>query len=178
MLSAMEVIKKNAAKRIQLSKKVKKAKTNRFSGIKFVLVALCWDVYRIPVGFRIILPKTHPDYKKENALFREMLSELTLPKWAETVIVTGDSGYGAKENMKLVQKMDKERSKNRRWFFVFSIARTWNQENGESLKDFVKDLAYSFYKRTWIKHLSDKNRRKTFWIYGETINLNPSEKLR
>ena len=55
--------------------------------------------------------------------------------------------------MKLVQQMDKERSKNRRWFFVFSIARTWNQENGESVKDFVKNLAFSFYKRTWIKHL-------------------------
>ena len=93
-----------------------------FWGIKFVLIALCWDVYRIPVGFRIILPKTHPDYKKENVLFREMLSELSLPGWAKTVIVTGDSGYGAKENMKLIQKMDKERSKNRRWFFVFSIA--------------------------------------------------------
>jgi transposase len=74
--------------------------------------------------------------------------------------------------MKLVQKMDKERSNNRRWFFVFSIARTWKQENGESIKDFVKNLAYSFYKRTWIKHLTDKNRRKTFWIYGKTINLN------
>ena len=61
--------------------------------------------------------------------------------------------------MKLVQKMDKERSKNRRCFFVFSC-RTWNQENGESLKDFVKNLAYSFYKRTWIKHLVIKTDAK------------------
>jgi len=165
--------KEKRSKKNPTVQKGKKSKDKPFFwGIKFVLIALCWDVYRIPVGFRIILPKTHPDYKKENVLFREMLSELPLPSWAETVIVTGDSGYGAKENMKLVQKMDKEHSKNRRWFFVFSIARTWKQENGESIKDFVKNLAYSFYKRTWIKHLTDKNRRKTFWIYGKTINLN------
>jgi len=163
-------------KRSKKNPTVQKGKTRKdkpfFWGIKFVLVALCWDVYRIPVGFRIILPKNHPEYKKENVLFREMISELTLPKWAHTVIVTGDSGYGSTENMTLVQKMDKERSKNRRWFFVFSIAKTWKQENGESIKDFVKNLSYSFYKKTWIKPLTKTNRRKTFWIYGKTINLN------
>lgn len=142
-----------------------------FWGIKFVLVALCWNVFRIPVAFRIILPKTDLNYKKENALFREIIAELNLPEWAETVIVVGDSAYGSIDNMKLVQKMDKKRIRNRRWFFVFSIARTWKRESGKSIKDFVKYLPRCFYKRTWIKHLTEKHRRKTFWIYGKIINL-------
>jgi hypothetical protein len=44
-----------------------------FFGIRFVLLIVAWDVYRIPVAFRLILPKRHPDYRTENALFRDML---------------------------------------------------------------------------------------------------------
>jgi hypothetical protein len=143
-----------------------------FWGIRFVLVALCWDVFRIPVAFRIILPKNHPEYKNENTLFREMLMDITLPEWAETAIVLGDCGYGSKDNMKLIQKMGKERHKNRRWFFVFSIARTWKRESGKSIKDFVKHLPRCFYNRTWLPQLTQNRRRKTFWVYGKVMNLN------
>jgi hypothetical protein len=53
------------------------------------LLIVAWDVYRIPVAFRIILPKTHPDYRTENALFRDMLQAFTgLPFKA------GQSGIG------------------------------------------------------------------------------------
>ena len=45
-----------------------------FFGIKFVVLMLQWDVYRIPVDFSIVLPKTHTAYKNENELFREMLT--------------------------------------------------------------------------------------------------------
>ena len=44
-----------------------------FFGIRFALLIVAWDVYRIPVSFRIILPKMHPEYRKENTLFRDML---------------------------------------------------------------------------------------------------------
>jgi hypothetical protein len=39
-----------------------------FFGIRFALLIVAWDVYRIPVAFRIILPKSHPGYRKENTL--------------------------------------------------------------------------------------------------------------
>jgi hypothetical protein len=45
-----------------------------FFGIKFVLLMVAWDDYRIPVDFQIVLPKGHPDYKKKNELFWYMLS--------------------------------------------------------------------------------------------------------
>lgn len=39
-----------------------------FWGICCVLLIGGWDVYRIPVAFRIILPNTHPDYRKEKQI--------------------------------------------------------------------------------------------------------------
>jgi hypothetical protein len=41
-----------------------------------------WDGYRVPVGFRLILPKRHPAYRTENALFSEMVGEFAPPCWA------------------------------------------------------------------------------------------------
>ena len=52
--------------------------------------------YRLPVGFRIILPKRHPGYRSENTLFREMVSEFVPPSWAKLAIVGGDAAYGSK----------------------------------------------------------------------------------
>lgn len=39
-----------------------------FFGIKFVVLMVAWDNYRIPVDFQMVLPKGHPDYKKETGL--------------------------------------------------------------------------------------------------------------
>jgi hypothetical protein len=50
-----------------------------------------WDSYRLPVGFRLILPKRHAGYRSENALFREMVGEFVPPSWAKLVIVGGDA---------------------------------------------------------------------------------------
>jgi hypothetical protein len=143
-----------------------------FWGVRFVVVALCWNVYRIPVAFRIILPKKHKNYKNENKLFREMISDLILPEWAQTVIVLGDCAYGSIDNIQLIQKMDKERHENRRWFFVFSLAITWKRTNGKSIKNFVTHLPRSLFKRTWIKHTFQQGRRKTFWIFSKDMSLN------
>jgi hypothetical protein len=40
-----------------------------FVGLRFVLLMAGWDEYRIPVGFRLILPKRHGRYCSENAFF-------------------------------------------------------------------------------------------------------------
>src|SRR5918993_540039 len=44
-----------------------------FFGIRFALLIANWDGYRLPVAFRLIRPKNHPEYQPENALFREMV---------------------------------------------------------------------------------------------------------
>jgi len=61
-----------------------------------------WDGYRLPVGFRIILPKRHLGYRSTNALFREMIGESVPPRWAKLVIVGGDAAYGSQANMRTV----------------------------------------------------------------------------
>jgi hypothetical protein len=33
-----------------------------FFGIRFALLIVNWDVYRLPVAFRLIRPKSHPEY--------------------------------------------------------------------------------------------------------------------
>jgi len=133
-----------------------------------------WDVYRIPVNFRLILPKTHPNYENENALFRQMVEGVSPPAWATLVIVGGDAAYGAKENMKMVRRRDRE-DPSRRWGFVFGIARTWKTEAGKSLRDLVNHLPYNRYTRTWIPLVAEgaqgRKKRKTFWIYGKRMRL-------
>jgi hypothetical protein len=141
-----------------------------FFGIKFVVLMVAWDNYRIPVDFQMVLPKGHPDYKKENELFRHMLSHFQPPDWAKVVIVIGDAAFAAKDNMKLIQARDKADSQ-RRWGFVFAIARTWNMADGKSLRNLVKHTPHSCYRQTWIPRLPDHKGRKTFWIFEKLTSL-------
>ena len=141
-----------------------------FFGIKFVVLMVAWDDYRIPVDFQMVLPKGHPDYKKENELFRHMLSHFQPPDWAKVVIVVGDAAFAAKDNMKLIQARDKADSQ-RRWGFVFAIARTWNMADGKSLRNLVKHTPHSCYRKTWIPRLPDHKGRKTFWIFEKLTRL-------
>ena len=45
-----------------------------FFGIKFIVLMVSWDTYRIPVDFEIVLPKPLPGYQNENTLFRQMVA--------------------------------------------------------------------------------------------------------
>jgi len=141
-----------------------------FFGIKFIVLMVSWDDYRIPVDFEMVLPKGHPDYQKENELFRFMLSHFQPPDWAKAVIVVGDAAFASKDNMKLVQARDKDDSQGR-WGFVFAIARTWNMENGKRLSNLVKHTPHSCYQKTWIPRLPDRKGRKTFWIFEKRTRL-------
>ena len=62
-----------------------------FFGMRFVLLIANWDVYRLPVAFRLIRPKSHPEYRTENALFREMVGSFVPPTWAKRILVEGDA---------------------------------------------------------------------------------------
>jgi len=141
-----------------------------FFGIRFALLIVAWDVYRIPVSFRIILPKTHREYRKENTLFRDMLKEFKPPSWAKQVIVEGDAAYGAKANIKLVKQLDKTDA-SRDWNFVFAIPRTWKTTDDKSVKHLVTHLPRQYYKRTWIPRISEPRYRKTYWVYAKRLCL-------
>lgn len=141
-----------------------------FFGIKFVVVMVSWDVYRIPVDFEIVLPKRHKEYENENALFREMIQRFSPPDWVKLVVVLGDCAFGSKANMRLIQKKDNA-DKHRSWGFVFGIARTWKMANGKSLKNLVTHLPRKLYRKIWIPRLPGENRRKTFWVFAKRTHL-------
>jgi hypothetical protein len=140
-----------------------------FFGLRFVLLMAAWDGYRIPVGFRLILPKRHAGYRSENALFREMVGEFVPPRWAKLVVVGGDAAYGSKANMDMVKDRDKA-DPARRWGFVFAIARTWKTVEDKSLKNLVTHVPHKYYQCTRVPREGRKGR-KTFWTYSTCLCL-------
>ena len=140
-----------------------------FFGLRFVLLMAAWDSYRLPVGFRLILPKRHAGYRSENALFREMVGAFVPPSWATLVIVGGDAAYGSKANMAMVKARDKADTA-RRWGFVFAIARTWKTVEEKSLKNLVTHVPHKYYQCTRVPREGRKGR-KTFWTYSTCLCL-------
>jgi hypothetical protein len=141
-----------------------------FFGLRFVLLMAAWDGYRIPVSFRLILPKRHAGYRSENALFREMVGEFVPPCWAKLVIVGGDAAYGSKANMRMVQDRDKADTA-RRWGFVFAISRTWKTVEEKTLKNLVTHLPRQYYQRTQVPRETAGKGRRTFWTYHTRVCL-------
>ena len=151
---------------------VQKGRTSKhqpwFLGIRFVLLMAAWNGYRVPVGFRIILPKRHAHYRSENALFREMVDAFVPPRWATLVIVGGDAADGSKANMRMVQDRDKADAA-RRWGCVFAIARTWKTVEEKTLKNLVTHVPRKYYQRTRIPREYVGQGSKTFWMYGTCV---------
>jgi hypothetical protein len=141
-----------------------------FFGIRFVLLIANWDVYRLPVAFRLIRPKHHPEYQPENALFREMVRRFVPPVWAKRVIVEGDAAYGSQDNIKMVMQRDAE-DPTRCWGFVFAIARTWKTIEDKAIKDLVTHLPRKYYQRTVVPRLPSSQGRKTCWTYSTRLCL-------
>jgi hypothetical protein len=141
-----------------------------FFGIRFALLIVNWDVYRLPVAFRLIRPKNHPEYQTENALFREMVRAFTPPTWATTIIVEGDAAYGSQDNIKMVQQRSID-DPTRRWGFVFAIARTWKTVEDKAIKDLVTPLPRKYYQRIRVPRLPGVPGCKTFWVYSTRLCL-------
>ena len=141
-----------------------------FFGIRFALLTVNWDVYRLPVAFRLIRPKSHPEYQPENALFREMVGRFVPPPWAKRVIVEGDAAYGSQENIKMViQRADADPA--RQWGFVFAMARTWKTVEDTAVKDLVTHLPRKYYQRVRVPRLPGATGCKTFWVYSTRLCL-------
>jgi len=141
-----------------------------FFGIRFVLLIVSWDVFRLPVAFRLIRPKSHPKYRTENELFREMVSHFRPPAWAKAVIVEGDAAYGSQDNMNMVLQRDAD-DPHCPWGFVFAISRTWKTIEGKAIKDLVMHLPRKYYRRTWVPRIPARNGRKYFWVYHTRLCL-------
>jgi hypothetical protein len=141
-----------------------------FFGIRFALLIANWDVYRLPVAFRLIRPKSHPEYRTENALFREMVGSFVPPTWAKRIIVEGDAAYGSQENMQMVLKRDAD-DPARRWGFVFAMARTWKTVEDKAIKDLVTHLPRKYYQRIRVPRLPGATGCKTFWVYSTRLCL-------
>ena len=134
-----------------------------FFGVRFALLIVSWDVFRLPVAFRLIRPKSHPKYRTENDLFREMVKAFTPPTWAKVVIVEGDAAYGSQDNMTMVLQRNAD-DPDRTWGFVFAIARTWKTVEGKAIKDLVTHLPRKYYRRTWVPRIPASNGRRSFWV--------------
>jgi hypothetical protein len=141
-----------------------------FFGLRFVLLMVAWDGYRMPVGFRLILPKCHASYRSENDLFREMVGEFVPPPWAQLVIVGGDAAYGSQANMQRVQARD-HADTARRWAFVFAIARTWKTVEEQTIKNLVTHVPRQYYQRTRVPREVAGNSRRTFWTSHTRLGL-------
>jgi Transposase DDE domain len=141
-----------------------------FFGMRFALLIVNWDVYRFPVAFRLIRPKSHPADQSEHALFREMVGRLVPPPWAKQVVVEGDAAYGSQDNIKMVMKRDADDSA-RRWGFVCAIARTWKTVEDKAIKDLVTHLPRKYSQRVRVPRLPGAQGCKTFWVYSTRLCL-------
>jgi len=158
-------------KKNPLAQKGRKSKHDPwFFGVRFALLIVSWDGFRLPVAFRFIRPKSHPKYQTENALFREMGGAFKPPAWAKVVIVEGDAAYGSQANMKMVLQRDAQ-DPDRTWGFVFAIARTWKTVEGKAIKDLVTHLPRQYYRRTWVPRIPVANGRRSFWVYQTRLCL-------
>jgi hypothetical protein len=139
-------------------------------GRRFVLLMAAWDGYRLPVGFRLLLPKHHVGYRSENALFREMVGACVPPSWATLVSVGGAAAYGSKANMAMGKDRDKA-DPARRWGFGCAIARTWKPVEEKSVTKLVTPVPHKYSPCTRVPRAHGRKGRKTFWTYSTRLGL-------
>jgi len=101
-------------------------------GLPVVIGIAQWEVYRIPLGFRLVKPKESQDYQSENALVRERLGAVILPAWGKQVVVVAAAAYPSRANRHAIQA--------RGWFFVIAFPRTGKLANDQHLREVVTPL--------------------------------------
>ena len=154
-------------KRTKKNPLVKKGRLNEHApftwGLHVVLLIAQWDIYRIPLDFRLVKPKKCKDYRSENTLFREMLEAFVPPPWCKAVIVVADAAYASRDNLKAIQA--------RRWFFVIAFPRTWKLANGQHLRDIVTHLPRHHYRQVRVPALVSTHRHRSFWTFVKSAHL-------
>jgi hypothetical protein len=145
----------------------KKGRLNEYApftfGLHMVIVIAQWDVYRIPLAFRLVKPKASKEYQSENALVREMFGEIILPAWCKKVVVVADAAYPSRANLQAIQA--------RGWFFVIAFPRTWKLANGQHLRDIVTHLPIQHYRHVRVPLIAPHTRRRVFWAFAKQAQL-------
>jgi hypothetical protein len=154
-------------KRSKQNPLAKKGRLNEYApftfGLHVVIVIAQWDVYRIPVAFRLVKPKASQDYQSENALVREMLGEVVLPAWGKKVVVVADAAYPSRVNLQAIQA--------RGWYFVIAFPRTWKLANGQYLRDVVTHLPIHHYRQVRVPLVIPNTPRRVFWTFAKQARL-------
>jgi hypothetical protein len=145
----------------------KKGRLNEYApftfGLQVVILIAQWDVYRIPLAFRLVKPKGSPGYQSENALFREMLGEVLLPAWCKKVVVVADAAYPSRANLQAIQA--------RGWYFVIAFPRTWKLANGQYLREVVTHLPIQHYRQVRVSLVVPLPRRRVCWTFAKQAQL-------
>jgi hypothetical protein len=154
-------------KRSKQNPLAKKTRLNEYApytfGLQVVILIAQWDVYRVPLAFRLVKPKGSKGYQSENALFREMLQEVVLPAWVKQVVVVADAAYPSRANLQAIQA--------RQWFFVIAFPRTWKLANGQHLRDLVTHLPIHHYRQVRVPLVVPSARRRAFWTFAKPTKL-------
>jgi hypothetical protein len=154
-------------KRTKHNPLAKKARLTEYApytfGLHVVILIAQWDVYRIPLAFRLVKPKGSPGYQSENALFRQMLQEVVLPAWCKQVVVVADAAYPSRANLQAIQA--------RQWYFVMAFPRTWKLANGQHLRDLVTHLPIHHYRQVRVPLVVPTARRRVFWTFAKRAEL-------
>lgn len=132
-------------------------------GPHLILLIAQWDVYRIPLAFRLVKPKGSLGYQSENALVRAMLQAVVLPAWCKKVVVVADAAYPSRANLRAIQA--------RGWFFVIAFPRTWKLSNGHYLRDIVTHLPIYHYRQVRVPLVVPSARRRVFWTFAKRAEL-------
>ena len=145
----------------------KKGRLNEYApftfGLHVVIVIAQWDVYRIPLAFRLVKPKVSQDYQSENALVRAMLAEVMLPAWCKQVVVVADAAYPSRANLQAIQA--------RGWYFVIAFPRTWKLANGQHLRDLVTHLPIHHSRQVRVPLVVPAAHRRVFWTFAKQAQL-------
>jgi hypothetical protein len=145
----------------------KKGRLNEYTpftfGLHVVIVIAQWDVYRIPLAFRLVKPKESCTYQSENTLVREMLGQVILPAWCKQVVVVADAAYPSRANLQAIQA--------RGWFFVIAFPRTWKLANGQHLRDLVTHLPIHHYRQVRVPLVVPNTQRRVFWTFAKQAQL-------
>ena len=132
-------------------------------GLPVVIGIAQWEVYRIPLGFRLVKPKESQDYQSENALVRERLGEVILPAWGKQVVVVADAAYPSRANRQAIQA--------RGWFFVIAFPRTGKLANDQHLREVVTPLPLPRYRQVRVPLVVPTARRRVVWTFAKPARL-------
>jgi len=142
-------------KRTKQNPLAKKARLNAYApytlGLPVVILIAPWEVYRVPLAFRLVPPQGSKGYQSENALLRALLQDVGLPAWVKRVVVVADAAYPSRANLPAMQA--------RQWFLVIAFPRTWKLTTGQPLRDVVTHLPFPHYRTVRVPLLVSTPRR-------------------